>query len=96
MKENPGGIVCSETHNFDSQNGFRGGNMKKNIHPVERVIRIIIGALIASLAFWGPTNYWFLLGLIPLLTGLIGWCPPYQLFGISTCPKPKQGTSSGQ
>lgn len=70
--------------------------MKKNIHPVERVIRIIIGALIASLAFWGPTNYWFLLGLIPLFTGLVGWCPPYQLFGISTCPKPKQEATSEQ
>ena len=70
--------------------------MKKNIHPVERVIRIIIGALIASLAFWGPANYWFLLGLIPLLTGLVGWCPPYQLFGISTCPKSKQEAGPGQ
>ena len=69
--------------------------MKKNIHPVERVIRIIVGALIASLAFWGPANYWFLLGLIPLITGLVGWCPPYQLLGISTCPKPKQVASSG-
>ena len=63
--------------------------MKKNIHPVERVIRFILGALIASLAFWGPANYWFLLGLMPMITGLVGWCPPYQLFGINTCPKPK-------
>ena len=46
--------------------------MKKNIHPAERVIRIIVGLLIASLAFWGPTNYWFLLGLIPVITGLVG------------------------
>ena len=64
--------------------------MKKNIHPAERVIRIIVGLLIASLAFWGPTNYWFLLGLIPVITGIVGWCPPYQMLGISTCPKPKQ------
>jgi hypothetical protein len=68
--------------------------MKKNIHPVERVIRVIVGALIASLAFWGPSNYWFLLGLIPLITGLLGWCPPYQMLGIGTCPKPKQVASS--
>jgi hypothetical protein len=70
--------------------------MKKNIHPAERVIRIIVGALIASLAFWGPTNYWFLLGLILVLTGLIGWCLPYQMLGISTCPKPKQDAGSAQ
>ncbi len=69
--------------------------MKKNIHPVERITRIVAGALIASLAFWGPANYWFLLGLLPLITGLLGWCPPYQLLGISTCPKPKQAAGSG-
>jgi hypothetical protein len=59
--------------------------MKKNIHPVERMVRIVGGTALASLAFWGPTNMWFLLGLVPLLTGLMGWCPPYQLLGINTC-----------
>jgi hypothetical protein len=61
--------------------------MKKNIHQIERVVRVVGGAGLASLAFWGPTNYWFLLGLIPVATGLLGWCPPYALLGISTCPK---------
>lgn len=61
--------------------------MKKNIHSIERVVRIVGGLAIASLAFWGPANYWFLLGLIPVVTGAIGWCPPYALLGISTCPK---------
>lgn len=61
--------------------------MKKNIHPVERVIRIIAGIVLMSLAFVGPANPWFLLGIIPLATGLLGWCPPYQMLGISTCPK---------
>jgi hypothetical protein len=59
--------------------------MKTNIHSVERVVRIVVGLMLTSLAFWGPSNLWFLLGLIPLATGLIGWCPPYQLLGISTC-----------
>ena len=61
--------------------------MKNNIHPVERGLRVVVGAFLASLAFWGPSNYWFLLGLIPLATGLMGWCPPYALLGISTCSK---------
>jgi hypothetical protein len=61
--------------------------MVTNIHPVERMVRVLFGALLASMAFWGPKNNWFLLGLLPLVTGLIGWCPPYQLFGISTCRK---------
>jgi hypothetical protein len=59
--------------------------MKKNIHPIERGLRVLAGAVLTSLAFWGPTNLWFLLGLIPLATGLIGWCPPYAMLGISTC-----------
>jgi sulfite exporter TauE/SafE len=59
--------------------------MKKNIHSVERVLRIIVGVALMALAFVGPENAWFLLGAIPLVTGLIGWCPPYQLLGISTC-----------
>jgi len=37
------------------------------------------------MAFLGPANPWFLLGIIPVLTGLTGWCPPYQLLGINTC-----------
>ncbi len=61
--------------------------MKKNIHPIERVVRIVGGAIIASLAFWGPTNLWFLLGIVPLLTGFVGWCPPYAILGISTCKR---------
>ncbi|MGZ3773407.1 MAG: YgaP family membrane protein [Pseudobdellovibrionaceae bacterium] len=60
--------------------------MKKNIHPVERVIRIIVGLVLVSMAFVGPANPWFFLGFIPLATGLIGWCPPYAMFGFSTCP----------
>ena len=59
--------------------------MKKNIHPVERIIRIIIGAGLTALAFVGPANSWFLLGIIPLATGIFGWCPPYAMLGISTC-----------
>ena len=61
--------------------------MKKNVHPVERVVRVVVGLGLTSLAFVGPSNPWFLLGLIPVATGLLGWCPPYAILGISTCPK---------
>jgi hypothetical protein len=56
----------------------------KNIGNKERIVRIVAGVFLTSLAFWGPTNPWFLLGIVPLATGLVGWCPPYQLFGINT------------
>jgi hypothetical protein len=58
--------------------------MEQNIHHVERVLRVFIGLFLMSLAFWGPTSLWFLLGIIPLSTGLIGWCPLYTMLGIST------------
>ena len=61
--------------------------MKKNIGNIERIVRIVVGAGILSLAFIGPQSPWAFLGAIPLATGLIGWCPPYSLFGISTCGK---------
>lgn len=56
-----------------------------NIHPVERGIRVIVGLVLLPLVFVGPKSLWGLIGLIPLLTGLLGWCPPYSLFGINTC-----------
>jgi len=61
--------------------------MKQNIHNIERVVRIILGLIILSLVFIGPKSLWGLLGLLPILTGLVGWCPPYQLLGISTCKR---------
>ena len=59
--------------------------MKKNIGAAERVIRVVIGIGILSLAFVGEKSPWAYLGIMPLLTGIVGWCPPYALFGISTC-----------
>lgn len=59
--------------------------MKVNIHPVERVVRGLVGLLVLSLIFWGPKSYWGLLGFVLIFTAAVGWCPPYQLLGISTC-----------
>ena len=63
--------------------------MKKNMGGVERIIRIVVGIGILSLAFVGPQSPWAYLGLLPLITGLVGWCPPYALLGISTVKAPK-------
>ena len=59
--------------------------MKKNVSSTERIIRIMAGIVIVSLAFVGPKSAWAYLGIVPLATGLIGWCPPYALFGFSSC-----------
>lgn len=58
--------------------------MKKNIGTLERIIRVAAGLAILSLAFVGPKSPWAYLGLVPVLTGVVGWCPPYSLLGIST------------
>jgi len=61
--------------------------MNKNIHSIERVVRIVAGlAILSLLLFWeGNARYWGLIGILPMVTGLIGWCPPYAILGISTC-----------
>jgi len=57
-----------------------------NEHKVERVVRVLLGVGLLSLTVVGPQTPWGLIGLIPLVTGLVGSCPLYTLFGISTCP----------
>jgi hypothetical protein len=61
--------------------------MQKNVGSWERTIRIVAGLFILSLAFVGPKTNWALLGIVPLATGVMGWCPPYALLGIKTCRK---------
>lgn len=59
--------------------------LPRNEHVVERVGRVVLGAGVLSLAFIGPQTPWGYLGIVPLLTGALGSCPLYTLFGISTC-----------
>lgn len=56
-------------------------------HPVERVVRVLIGLAILSLVYIGPKTAWGWIGIIPVLTGLTGLCPLYTILGISTCTK---------
>jgi hypothetical protein len=58
--------------------------MKVNVGQRERAIRVIVGIVIlgAGMAY---QSWWGAIGLVPLATGLTGWCPPYSLLGINTC-----------
>ncbi|HAZ13835.1 MAG: hypothetical protein A2X86_14430 [Bdellovibrionales bacterium GWA2_49_15] len=58
--------------------------MKNNLHPVERAVRIVLGAFLISLVFWGPESIWFLVGIFPLVTGLFNVCPVYSWIGFSS------------
>jgi hypothetical protein len=59
--------------------------MTKNMGTADRVIRGILGLVLISLVFIGPKTAWGWIGLVPLVTSLIGWCPAYLPFGIKTC-----------
>lgn len=58
--------------------------MQKNIGSIDRIARIVVGLVLLSLVFIGPQTPWGLIGLIPLGTALIGFCPAYRLLGICT------------
>tara|TARA_B110001454_G_C12723340_1_gene436816 strand:+ start:28928 stop:29122 length:195 start_codon:yes stop_codon:yes gene_type:complete len=60
--------------------------MKKNEGNVDRILRVVVGAGLLSLVFVGPQTMWGLVGAVPLLTGLVGFCPLYKVFGFDTCP----------
>ncbi len=62
-----------------------------NVGGIDRVLRIVAGLAILSLVFIGPQTPWGWLGMIPLLTGAIGFCPAYPLLGMNTCKKAGQG-----
>jgi hypothetical protein len=60
--------------------------LKRNEGTVDRVVRIAVGVGLLSIVFFGPKTLWGLIGIIPLATGLLGTCPLYSIFGLSTCP----------
>lgn len=65
--------------------------LPNNEHPVERAVRIVAGLGLIAMAFIGPKTPLGYIGVIPLLTGLLGSCPLYTLFGFSTCPVKNKG-----
>jgi len=60
----------------------------KNVGTIDRTIRIIAGIAIIGAGLYYQ-NWWGAIGAVPLLTGVMGWCPPYALFGWNTCSTKK-------
>lgn len=59
--------------------------MKVNEGGLDRGLRIVVGLVLIGLAATGTVGAWGWIGAVPLATGLIGWCPAYSIFGMSTC-----------
>lgn len=59
--------------------------MKINAGKIDRILRITVGLGLLSLVFIGPQKMWGFIGVVPLLTGLIGFCPLYKIFKWNTC-----------
>lgn len=60
--------------------------LPKNESPLDRGLRVVLGLALLAMVFVGPATLWGLVGIVPLATGLLGSCPLYTLFGISSCP----------
>ena len=63
--------------------------MNANVGGIDKVLRIVVGIVLIGLAALGIVGAWGWIGVVPLLTGLFGWCPLYPLLGINTCPMKK-------
>jgi hypothetical protein len=70
--------------------GSMAGMFTTNEGVADRAVRVVAGLVVLSLVFVGPKSLWGLVGALPLLTGLVGFCPLYTLLGISTAANKKQ------
>lgn len=63
--------------------------MKTNEHLIDRALRVIAGLVLIALTATGTVGVWGWIGVLPLVTGIVGFCPGYAIFGISTCTMKK-------
>ncbi len=63
--------------------------MTQNIGSLDRIVRIVIGVALIAATLTGAIGVWGWVGVVPLVTALMGWCPPYAILGFSTCKMKK-------
>ena len=63
--------------------------MAANVGGIDKILRIVAGAGLVGCHGDGMLPVWGWIGIVPLATGLMGWCPAYTLFGMNTCPMKK-------
>lgn len=62
---------------------------KNNVGGIDRIARVLLGVVLIALTLMGTIGVWGWIGAVPLATGLLGTCPAYTVFGLSTCPMKK-------
>lgn len=60
--------------------------MNKNVGNIDKILRIVAGVALIGLSLAGVIGVWGWIGVVPLVTGLLGWCPAYAMLGIKSCP----------
>jgi hypothetical protein len=65
------------------------GMMSPNMNNIDRGLRLVAGLALLALGAFGPLGWWSAIGLIPIGTALIGWCPAYRLLGLDTLARPR-------
>lgn len=65
--------------------------MNANVGGIDKILRIVAGLVLIALAVLGFGTPWTWIGIVPLATGLVGWCPAYTLLGVRTCAVSKKG-----
>jgi hypothetical protein len=60
--------------------------MNKNVGTIDKVLRVVVGLALIAMVFVGPQTPWGWIGIVPLATAAMGWCPLYTVLGIRTCP----------
>jgi hypothetical protein len=70
---------------YELHHPIRRFTMACNVGGADRAIRIIVGIALIALAATHTVGVWGYIGVVPLITGAIGWCPAYLPFGIKTC-----------
>lgn len=63
--------------------------MNRNAGTLDRVLRVVAGVVLIALTLTGTIGAWGWIGIVPLATGAVGWCPLYRVLGIRTCPAKK-------
>lgn len=63
--------------------------MQANVGGIDKILRISAGVILIGLGVLGIGAPWTFIGIVPLVTGLLGWCPLYPLLGLNSCPTNK-------